>query len=140
MKTRLKRRLVWGIAGLISVLLFWNVGGDGRAQDAPGLACAPGPVPLFTATLDGRPLELHGFRSGSFAIFAMDFHSEVVIRTGFDVSWVDVRPLSAQVAYTIGPDHRDIRIPIKDATPLTLEFNDDLGQVVHLFPCTARQG
>ena len=111
-----------------------------RAQDAPGLACPPERLPAFSATLDGRPLELHGFRSGSFAIFAEAGKSEIVIHTGFDVRWVEVRPLSAQVVHSIEPNHRDIRIAIKDATPLTVEFNDDLGQVVHLFPYKAEGG
>jgi Glycosyl hydrolases family 28 len=123
-------------------MLFWSAGGvvgAVRAQDAPGLACPPAPLPTFTAMLDGRPLELHGFSGGSFGIFAEDGRSEIVIRTGFDVRWVNVRPLSAQAVYAIGPNHRDISIAIKDATPLTVEFNDDLGQVVHLFPYKAEQ-
>jgi len=138
-----RRNINWGWAGWVAWMLPWVAGGSVgavRAQDAPGLQCPPEPLPMFTATLDGRPLELHGFRSGSFAVFAEAGHSEVVIHTGFDVRWVNVRPLSAQAAYSIGPNHRDIRIPIKDATPLTVEFNDDLGQVVHLFPYREERG
>jgi hypothetical protein len=119
--------------------LLLVVCGAARAQDAPGLQCPPERLPAFSATLDGRPLELHGFKGGSFAIFEENGRSEIVIRAGFDVRWVDVRPLSAQVVYAIGPDHRDIRIAVKDATPLTVEFNDDLGQVVHLFPYRAEE-
>ncbi len=139
----MRRRFAGEWAGLVLSLSLWAACGTGaaiRAQDAPGLQCPPEPLPVFSATLDGRPLELHGFRSGSFAIFAEAGHSEIVIHAGFDVRWVDVRPLSAQVVYGIGPNHRDIRVAIKDATPLTVEFNDDLGQVVHLFPYKAEEG
>lgn len=124
------------VACILSLITAGAVGAL-RAQDAPGLACPQRPQPLFTATLDGRPLELHDFQSGSFAIFAEDNKSEVVLHVGFDVRWVNVRPLAEQVVYAIAPNHRDVRIPIRDATPLTVEFNDDLGQVVHLFPYRA---
>lgn len=130
----------WWLAGLAIWLAVAATSGAVaklRAQDAPGLACPPEPLPVFSARLDGRPLELHDFRSGSFAIFAEAGQSEIVIHAGFDVRWVNVRPLSAQVAYAIGPNHRDIRVAIKSATPLTVEFNDDLSQVVHLFPYQA---
>lgn len=110
-----------------------------HAQDAPGLQCPSAPLPAFTATLDGRPLELHGFNGGSFAIFEEVGKSEVVIHAGFDVRWVTVRPLSAGIVGQIGPDHRYIRVAIRNATPLTVEFNDDLGQVVHLFPYKTEQ-
>jgi hypothetical protein len=130
------------VLGWVACILLWSVGGGSggvRAQDAPGLACPPEPLPAFSVTLDGRPLELHGFNGGSFAIFAEDGKSEIVIHAGFDVRWVNVRPLSAGIAGEIGPNHRDISIAIKDATPLTIEFNDDLLQVVHLFPYKTEQ-
>ncbi len=130
----------WRLAGLVVWLSFGVVAAaELQAQDAPGLRCPPAPLPMFTATLDGGPLDLHNFRGGSFAIFAEDGKSEAVIHAGFDVRWVNVRPLSARIAGEIAPNHRDIRIAIKDATPLTVEFNDDLGQVVHLFPYRAEE-
>ncbi len=138
-----RRRFDCEWAGLVLSLSFGVACGTGaavHAQDAPGLQCPPDRLPMFTATLDGRPLELHSFRSGSFAIFAEDGKSEIVIRTGFDVRWVNVRPLSDQTVYAIGPNHRDISIAIKDATSLTIEFNDDLGKVVHLFPYKTEEG
>jgi len=134
------RRERLGLALGLALVLAGGMGATMRAQDAPGLACPSQPLPLFTATLDGRPLELHEFRSGSFAIFAEAGRAEVAIHAGFDVRWVDVRPLSSGTVAQIAPNHRDVRIAIRDATPLTVEFNDDLGHVVHLFPYKAEQG
>ena len=110
--------------------------GASGAQDAPGLACPPAPLPAFTATIDGQPIALHEFNAGSFGIFAVTKPAVVEIHTGFDVRWVDLRPLSAQITPVVAANHREIRIPISGDTPLTIEFNDDLGQVVHLFPYT----
>jgi hypothetical protein len=116
----LKRNLDCRIAGLALWLSCWLLGAavaSLRAEDAPGLACLPGAMPQFAATLNGRPLEMHAFGSGSFAIFELSGPGEVVLHAGFDVRWVNVRPLSAGVVGEIGPNHRDIRIAIKDATP-----------------------
>ena len=136
----MKRKIVWGWTGLVACVLSLVAGGWAKvlhSQDAPGLACPPERLPDFTATLDGRPLEMHNFKGGSFVIFEENGKSEVMIHAGFDVRWVNVRPLSAGIAGEIRPNHRDIRVAMKDATPLTVEFNDDLGQVLHLFPYKA---
>jgi hypothetical protein len=58
---------------------------------------------------------------------------DVEIRLGFDVRWVDVRPRSAGVAAAIAADHRSVRFSMKEAADLTVEFNDDITRVVHLF-------
>ena len=124
---------------LISIASLWMMGmlaelGAFGAQNAPGLICPPAPEPMFSAKIDGQPITLHDFNGGSFGIFAAGKPAMVVIHTGFDARWVDVRPLSSRIVPVIAPSHRDIRIPVTDATPLTVEFNDDLGHVLHLFP------
>ena len=124
---------------LIGIACLWMTGmiavsGACSAQDAPGLICPPAPEPMFSASIDGQALTLHSFSAGSFGIFAAGKPAMVEIHTGFDVRWADVRPLSARIAPVIAPNHRDIRIPVTDATPLTVEFNNDLGHVLHLFP------
>jgi Glycosyl hydrolases family 28 len=90
------------------------------------------PAPDFQAFVDGKPLELHGFTQGSFGLFEIAKPVEVEIQLGFDVRWVNVRPLSAHVGATIGPDHRSVRFRMTGPVPLTVEFNDDLTRVVHL--------
>ena len=88
----------------------------------------------FQVVLDGRPLELHGFEEGAFGIYEMAKPIAVEIRTDFDVRWVVVRPLSAGIAATIAPDHHGVSFQAARGTPLTVEFNDDLKRVIHLFP------
>src|SRR5476649_2361507 len=90
--------------------------------------------PDFRAEVAGHPLELHEFTQGAFAPFECDSPTEVIIRTGFDVRWVNVRPRSSGIAATIAPDHRSVRFRISGTLPFPVEFNDDLARVVHLFP------
>src|SRR5271157_1032684 len=110
------------------------VSGPCGAQDAPGLECPPSQIPMFSASIDGQPLTLHTFSAGSFAIFAAVKPAMIEIHAGFDLRWVVIRPLSANVLPVIAANHRDIRIPITGVTPLTVEFNNDLDHVLHLFP------
>lgn len=88
----------------------------------------------FTAGANGRPLELHECPLGKFAIFEVAAPTDIEIRTGFDVRWVNLRPRSAGVIPAIGSDHHSVRFKVTAALPLTVEFNDDLTRVVHLFP------
>jgi hypothetical protein len=81
-----------------------------------------------------RGIELHDFPQGAFGIFEVTRPAMVEIQTNFDVRWVTVRPKSAGVVPVIGGDHHGVRFQVRDATPLTVEFNDDLSRVVHLFP------
>lgn len=90
-------------------------------------------APEFSARLDGRPLELHSFRQGAFAVFDDSGPGDLEIRTSFDVRWVNVRPLAAGVRATVGADHKSVRLHTAGPTPLTVEFNDDLSYVVQLF-------
>ena len=83
--------------------------------------------------MDGRALELHEFTQGKFALFELSAPAEIEIRAGFDVRWVDVRPRSSGVVPRIGPGHDAVRVRLTRPVPLTLEFNDDLTRVVHLF-------
>lgn len=98
-----------------------------------GAAPYPAAPPEFTATIDGRPLELHEFTQGKFALFELAHPAEVELRAGFDVRWVNVRPKSAGITATIGPDHASVRLRMPSPVPLTLEFNEDLTRAVHLF-------
>jgi hypothetical protein len=77
---------------------------------------------------------LHGFAQGAFGLFEFSRPVAVEIRTDFDVRWVDIRPRSAGVVSAIADDHHGVRFQVSGLVPLTVEFNDDLGQVVHLFP------
>jgi Glycosyl hydrolases family 28 len=88
----------------------------------------------FEATVNGRPALLHDCSLGAFCLFEAAGPAPVEIRTGFDVRWVNVRPRSAGVVAAIGDDHRSVRLRVVGLTPLTVEFNDDLVRVVHLFP------
>jgi hypothetical protein len=99
------------------------------------LDAAPFPSrPLeFSAEADGRALELHEFRQGKFALFEAAGPFDVDIRTGFEIRWVNVRPRSAGAVAAIGSDHHSVRFHSPGAFPLTVEFNDDLSRVVHLF-------
>ena len=103
------------------------------SQAAPGTECSPRPEPLFQLMIDSVPLELHSTAVGSFAVVPVDKLAQVRIHAGFDVRWVDVRPFSAGVHASIAPNHRDVSFPVSDNVPLTVEFNDDLSHVVHLF-------
>ena len=64
-----------------------------RAWAAPDVA-APFEV---HASLNGEPLQLHAFAQGAFGLFEASKPIDVEIRTGFDVRWVNVRPMSARV-------------------------------------------
>jgi hypothetical protein len=105
------------LVGLASSLCGWS-------QSAP---------PDFRATLDGQPLELHDFTQGAFGLFEVAGARDVAIGTPFDVRWVDVRPRSAGITASIDPDHHGVRFRMRAAVPLTIEFNDDIKRVVHLF-------
>lgn len=93
----------------------------------------------FTADVNGQPLELHECPLGKFALFEVAAPSGVDIRTGFDIRWVNIRPKSAGVIPIIGNDHHGVRFKVTRALPLTVEFNDDLTRVVHLFPYAPEQ-
>ncbi len=96
-------------------------------------AQAQPPVPSCQVTVAGQALALHEFRQGTFGLFELAQPAEIVVRTDFDVRWVDVRPKSAGVAAVIGPDHHTVRFRLGSALPVTLEFNRDLAWVLHLF-------
>lgn len=89
--------------------------------------------PLFTASVNGHAIELHDFSKGSFGLFEVARPVDVEVRAGFDVRWVDVRPRSAGIVPVISPDHSTVTFRLTRPIPLTVEFNDDLGKVVHLF-------
>jgi hypothetical protein len=97
-------------------------------------AAAP---PDFQVSVENRLIGLHDFPQGAFGLFEVDRPAKVEIRTGFDVRWVNVRPRSAGVAAVIAADHHGVTLVAADPTPLTVEFNDDLTRVVHLFPYAA---
>jgi hypothetical protein len=90
--------------------------------------------PDFEAVIAGKTLELHGFAQGAFGLPEVTGPVDVEIHTGFDVRWVNVRPLSAGITAAIAADHKSVRFKMTGTTPLTVEFNDDLARVVHLFP------
>jgi hypothetical protein len=103
-----------------------------------GLSASPTARPQaapvdFQATVSGRPLELHDFTGGAFGVFEAGDPLDVTIGTTFDVRWVDIRPRSAGIAASIGPDHHTVRFMLRGAVPLTVEFNGDHTRVVHLF-------
>jgi len=112
-----------GVLALVSALL------------APARGASPSAPPAdFQAKVNGQPVLLHDFPQGAFCLFEAAGPSEVEIRTDFDVRWVNIRPRSAGAVPVIADDHRGIRFQAAGATPLTVEFNDDLTRVVHLFP------
>jgi hypothetical protein len=92
-------------------------------------------APEFRAYVNGRTLKLHDFAEGAFGLFEVAGPTDVEVHLGFDVRWVNVRPMSAGIAASISPDHRSVRFKMASALPLTVEFNDDLSRVVHLFGC-----
>ncbi len=96
-------------------------------------ASVPEHVPDFRAYVDGKPLELHEFPQGAFGLPEVAHPVDMELRTGFDVRWVTVRPLSAGIAASIAADHRSVSFRVGGALPLTVEFNDDITRVVHLF-------
>jgi hypothetical protein len=89
--------------------------------------------PFVTAKVNGRPLPLTAFKQGDFAQFELARPMEIELRAGFDVRWVEVRPKSAGIVPVIGADHATVRFTIKNPAPVTVEFNDDLKHVLHLF-------
>ena len=89
--------------------------------------------PTFQVTIDQRPVELHGFLQGDFGLFEQRGPVDVEIRASFNVRWVDVRPRSSGITPLIGSDHRTVRFHLPGPLPVTVEFNDDLGKVLHLF-------
>jgi hypothetical protein len=93
----------------------------------------PATAPEFQAYVDGRSLVLHEFTQGAFGLFEVAKPVDVEIRTDFDVRWVNVRPRSSGIAASIGDDHRSVRFKVEGVLPLTVEFNDDISSVVHLF-------
>lgn len=110
-----------------------------KAAMAPNDANASTLPPLYTATVDQQPVTLHAFSKGSFGIFSMHKPVDVQIRTDFDVRLVVVRPLSTSIHASIDADHRGIRFTAPTTTPLTIEFNNDLSHVMHLFPYTPEE-
>ena len=95
------------------------------------------PESMFDLSVGSKSVELQSTSVGSFAIYPVSGLTQIRIHAGFDVRWVDVRPLAAGVRATVSANHRDVSFSTADATPLTVEFNDDLGHVVHLFPYAA---
>lgn len=95
-----------------------------RAQDS---------APSVDVTANGRPLELHGFTQGWFGLLEVSGPTDIAIRAPFDIRWVDVRPKSFGIAPQVGSDHRSVRLRLAGPAPVTVEFNDDLGHVLHLF-------
>ena len=89
--------------------------------------------PLFSASVSGRGLELHEFEQGSFGLFELSSSVDVEIHTDFDIRWVDIRPKSRKILPIVGADHTSLRFRVKEPGAVTVEFNDDLGHVVHLF-------
>ncbi len=109
------------------------------SQDSPGLVCHD-KAPRFTARFGASPIELHDSPVATFGIFPWESSGEVTIHTGFEVRWVEVKPLSAGIAATIDGSHREVRFRLNALVPATVEFNDDLGHVLHLFPYHASAG
>jgi hypothetical protein len=97
------------------------------------VAQAQQPAPSCQVTIDGHAVALHDFRQGAFGLFELTQPAEIVVRTDFDVRWVDIRPKSSGVAAVIGPDHHTVRFRLGSALPVTVEFNRDLVWVLHLF-------
>jgi hypothetical protein len=85
------------------------------------------------ATVDGRPIALHSFREGDFGIFEQSGAAAIEIRLPYDVRWVDVRPKSLGIVPEVEADHHVVRFRSPRPAPLTVECNDDLSHVLHLF-------
>ena len=105
----------------------------GLGQQAANSAADSQPQP-FSATVDRQPIELHPFPGGQFGIFEVCKPAEVMIHAGRSISGVVVRPLSANVNASILPNHQDFHITARDSTPLTIEVNGDITNVIHFFP------
>ncbi len=88
---------------------------------------------MCQVAINGQALALHDFRQGAFGLFELAQPAEVVVRTGFDVRWVDIRPLSAGVTAIVEPDHHTVHFRLGAVVPVTVEFNRDLSWVLHLF-------
>lgn len=124
--------MVWA-AWLLLTAMF-PLAAPAFAYDAPGTSCG-GDAEAFYLTVGGRTLQATAFPGGAFSIFSLPTNgSEVVIHSKYDVRWVQVRPLSAHIQATIAPNHHDVRLLVSQTVPLTIEFNDVLNSVVHLFP------
>lgn len=123
------QRISWTFASFLSGCVLC---GFLHAQSGPPLVTAE--TPFFTATVNHQPLPLHNFDKGSFGIFPLQSPANVQLCEGFDVRWVTVRPLSTEIHATIDANHRCVAFTAKNAIPLTIEFNEQLGRVVHLFP------
>jgi len=86
-----------------------------------------------------RRVVSHDFKQGQFALFPLGDGGHIEIRSPYDVRWAVVRPLAAHVSAKIASDHRTVTFDLRDATPLTVEFNDDIAKVIHLFPFTSEK-
>lgn len=96
-------------------------------------AVAQGNAPTIEVRINGRPAPLHEFHQGTFALIPFEGPMDVEIRTHFNTRWVDVRPLAASIQPVIGADHETVRFHLDKPANLTVEFNRDLGKVLHLF-------
>jgi hypothetical protein len=88
---------------------------------------------MYEVRVNGQALALHDFPQGSFGLFELGRPADVEIRAHFDARWVVVRPLSYGIKAQVGPDHRTVHLRMRKPQDLTVEFNGDLGQVLHLF-------
>ncbi|HBY59823.1 MAG TPA: hypothetical protein DEH78_08355 [Solibacterales bacterium] len=91
------------------------------------------PEPHFSVTAGTQAVDLHTFPLGAFATLEFTSPVDVEVRTAFDVRWAEVRPKSAGIQAVIGADQHSIRFRVNRALPLTLECNNDLKRVLHLF-------
>jgi len=118
------------LAILLVVLLLCELSAVAQQSDRSAMVQPP----LFSAVVDGRAVELHEFEQGSFGLFEVNSPVEVEVRSDFDVRWVDIRPKSRGITPTIGgADHKSIRFRVTEPGAITIEFNDDLAHVLHLF-------
>lgn len=96
-------------------------------------ATAQGERSEIELLINGQPVPLHEFRQGVFALLPFTGPMDVEIRPHFNTRWVDVRPLSSGLRAEIGADHETVRFHLDKPANLTVEFNRDLGKVLHLF-------
>ena len=99
-----------------------------RVEAAPATA-----VSLFQVTADGQPIALNEFGGGAFGLCEVAKPIEIEISAGFNIQWVDVRPLSAGAVAVISHDHTKVKFLLDRPVPLTVEFNRNLDRVIHLF-------
>ncbi len=97
-------------------------------------------APVFEARADGVPVVLHGFLQGDFGLFELRGPVEIEIKAPFDVRWADVRPRSSGIVPFVESDHRTVRFHMAAPLPVTIEFNDDLAKVLHLFAYAPEKG